>query len=73
MACIIGNLFAGMEPPCEDCGTGGDGLTICGPTHSGNYGRLTIKNDRCIFYGRPEDLAAVLGAKCPGKDAANGR
>lgn len=74
LACIIGNLFAGLEPPCEDCNLGENGLTICGPTHSGNYGRLTIQKDRCIFYGRPEDLAEVLNGECPGKVyTTNGR
>lgn len=63
LSCIIGNLFVTLEPPC-DLGRSAD-LVLCGITHAQNYGRLTVKSDRCIFYGRPEDLAAVLNGPCP--------
>lgn len=65
VSCIIGNLFATVEPPC-DLGRSTD-LVICGVTHAQNYGRLTIKKDRCVFYGEPEDLDAVLNGACPGE------
>lgn len=65
ISCIVGNLFASVQPPC-DLGCSTD-LVICGTTHAQNYGRLTIKTDRCIFYGVKEDLDAVLTGWCPGE------
>lgn len=66
LSCIIGNLFTEVEPPCDLCNLGrSTDLVICGVTHSQKYGRLTIKKDRCVFYGEPEDLDAVLTGRCP--------
>ncbi len=63
VSCIIGNLFTQLQPPCNlERSTD---LVICGVTHAGNYGRLTVKSDRCVFYGEPEDLDAVLTGECP--------
>lgn len=75
LSCIIGNLFVEVEPPCDLCNLGrSTDLVICGVTHSQKYGRLTIKKDRCIFYGEPEDLDAVLNGVCPdGGRRRNGR
>lgn len=70
VSCIIGNLFETLDPPC-DLGRSTD-LVICGVTHAQNYGRLTIKTDCCIFYGRPEDLAAVMTGRCPKGGCGNG-
>lgn len=70
VSCIIGNLFDTLDPPC-DLGRSTD-LVICGVTHAQNYGRLTIKTDCCIFYGRPEDLAAVMTGRCPKGGCGNG-
>ena len=64
ISCIIGNLFAQLQPPC-DLERSTD-LVICGVTHAGNYGRLIVKSDRCVFNGEPEDLDTVLAGKCPG-------
>lgn len=63
LSCIIGNLFVSLEPPCG-FGCGAD-LVICGTTHSQNPGRLIVKSDRCIFYGRLEDLTVILNGHCP--------
>lgn len=71
LSCIIGNLFSGLEPPCDFGCT--PALVICGTTHSGKYGRLTVQSDRCIFYGDPEDLAAVLKGNCPERRCIDGR
>ena len=72
VSCIIGNLFETLDPPC-DLGRSAD-LVICGVTHAQNYGRLTIKKDRCVFYGEPEDLDAILNGDCPiGRRCGNGR
>ena len=66
LSCIIGNLFMSVEPTCDLCDHGRTtDLVITGITHSQNYGRLTIKTDCCIFYGKPEDLAAVMTGRCP--------
>ena len=75
LSCIIGNLFTGLDPPCDLCDLGRTtDLVISGTTHSGNYGRLTIKKDRCVFYGEPEDLDAILNGDCPiGRRCGNGR
>lgn len=71
VSCIIGNLFAALQPPCDELGAD-DSIVICGLTHSKNYGRLTIKSDRCVFYGHPEDIEAVLNGRCPERKCENG-
>ena len=71
VSCIIGNLFDTLDPPC-DLGRSTD-LVICGVTHAQNYGRLTIKSDhRCVFHGKPEDLAAVINGRCPERGQGRG-
>lgn len=62
LSCLLGNLFANLEPPC-DAGEA-HSLAVCGYTHSGNYARLLIYNDRCTFFGIPEDLDAVRRRVC---------
>lgn len=62
ISCLVGNLFVGIEPPCEYPSE--SALTLCGTTHSGRYGRLTIKKGCCVFYGEREDLEAVRNGKC---------
>lgn len=49
LSCIIGNLFVSLEPPCKYVRS--THLMLCGITHSGNSGRLTVLGDRCSFYG----------------------
>lgn len=64
VACIIGNLFEGLEPPCDT--ESKDGLTIKGRTFSGNMCTLTIsKQGDCIFEGEESDILAVINGKCP--------
>ena len=71
LSCIIGNLFTSVQPPCEYlCG---DDLVVCGVTHSQQYGKLTVKNDFCVFEGDPEDLYAVLKSKCIERRCRHGR
>lgn len=71
LSCIIGNLFGELKPPCGS-GSGGD-LVICGTTHAGNYGRMVITGDHCIFCGKAEDLTTVLNGRCPeGRCRRNG-
>ena len=71
LSCIIGNLFATVQPPCGF--NESDALVISGMTHSENYARLIVKKDRCIFQGEPSDLAAVLNGRCPERRCRNGR
>lgn len=37
---------------------------LCGITHSGNSGRLTVLGDRCSFYGLSGDLEAARNGPC---------
>ena len=62
VSCLIGNLFAEIEPPCGYPPSAA--LTICGTTRSGNAGRLVISDDYCLFYGLRSDLDAVRNGKC---------
>lgn len=71
LSCIIGNLFTAIQPPCDH--RRGAELVICGTTHSRRFGVLTVKSDRCVFYGEPEDLAAVLNGQCPERKCRDGR
>jgi len=70
LSCIIGNLFATLQPPCDVKMS--DALVICGMTHSGSYARLIVKKDCCIFQGEPADLVAVLNGRCPERRCRNG-
>lgn len=63
LSCIVGNLFAGLEVPC-DLLHGKDCLTICGETNSGKWAALEIYNTHCCFYGDESDLAAIRGRTC---------
>lgn len=71
LSCIVGNLFVGIDPPC-DAPITENGLVICGTTHSGRQGRLHIHKDYCLFYGEESDLAAVRGGVCVERRCRNG-
>ena len=62
LSCIIGNLFVSLEPPCKYVRS--THLMLCGITHSGNSGRLTVLGDRCAFYGLARDLEAARNGPC---------
>ena len=62
LSCIIGNLFVSLEPPCKYVRS--THLMLCGITHSGNSGRLTVLGDRCPFYGLASDLEAARNGPC---------
>ncbi len=74
LSCIIGNLFERLEPPCRTCDLRSSTyLVLNGLTYNMNYGRLTIKSDRCVFEGEPDDLAPLLnGRNCPERGRKNG-
>lgn len=65
-SCAIGNLFACLEPPCDDVPE--DRITLCGSTFSGAEGRMTIRpvdgSYVCQFTGSMEDLNAALEKPC---------
>lgn len=70
IACIIGNLFEGLEPPCN--ADSSNSLTITGRSFSGNMCSLTIsRQGDCIFEGLESDIMTVLNGKCPEKRCKN--
>lgn len=70
LSCIVGNLFAELDPPCGVSGCRADVLTIFGRVRSsGERAVLRVLPDRCIYTGPPEALEAVLDRLCPEKEA----
>ena len=63
LGCIIGNLFEGLEPPCDIVPS--ENLIIRGRTFAGNKCALTIHNGYCEYEGNEEDIKAVIDGKCP--------
>lgn len=57
LSCVIGNIFAEISPPCEDCGA--DRITICGQTVTGNVGMLIVTKAGFDFEGCAEDTALI--------------
>lgn len=67
VACVIGNLFEGLEPPCNMDSE--NVLIIKGRSFSGNTCTLTIsKQGYCEFEGLESDIMTVLNGKCPQKE-----
>ncbi len=70
LGCIVGNLFEGLEPPCDIVLQ--DGLTLRGRSSvSGKECMLTIHENYVDFEGDEADLDAVLNGKCPEKRCKN--
>lgn len=71
LSCLIGNLFAELEPPCaaED---DPEALTICGRTPSGREAMLLVYREHCLFMGDPEDLDAARNGRCPDRGCRRG-
>lgn len=68
LSCIVGNLFAELDPPCGVSGSRGDVLTIFGRTRAtGGHAVLRMYADRCVYTGPPDDLEAAMGGSCPEK------
>ncbi len=63
LSCLVGNLFAEIEPPCE-APHGPDDLSFCGRTRSGKDAMLLVSKDYCIFTGDPDDLKAARDRPC---------
>ena len=70
LSCIVGNLFAEIEPPCGI--EKSDRLTICGTSHTGNACRLIVGTQYCLFCGMPEDLEAARNTPCIERRCCNG-
>ena len=68
LSCIVGNLFAELEPPCGVSGSRSDVLVIFGRTRSsGEQAVLQVYADRCVYTGPPEALEAAMRGHCPEK------
>ena len=72
LSCLVGNLFAELEPPCEK-DLDPEWLILCGRTPAGREAMLLICRDRCTFIGCPEDLNAARNGKCPNRRCQYGR
>lgn len=71
LGCIIGNLFEGLEPPCDIVPS--ENLIIRGRTFAGNKCTLTVHNGYCDYEGNEADIRAVLDGKCPERRCKNGK
>ena len=63
LSCLVGNLFGELAKPC-DVVRDGTTLVICGYTHSGGYGVLSIHKDYCCFKGAKQDIDTVRSGVC---------
>lgn len=72
LSCLVGNLFAELEPPCEK-DLDPEGLILCGRTPAGRDAMLLICRDRCTFIGFAEDLNAARTGRCPNRRCLYGR
>ena len=64
LSCLIGNLFAELEPPCSEPDDQ-EALTLCGKAPSGREAMLFVYREHCLFVGDPEDLDAARNGRCP--------
>lgn len=64
LSCLIGNLFAELEPPCREPDDP-EALTLCGKAPSGREAMLFVYREHCLFVGDPEDLDAARNGWCP--------
>lgn len=63
LSCLIGNLFAELEPPCSEPGEP-EALTLCGKTPSGREAMMFVCREHCLFVGDLEDLEAARAWRC---------
>ena len=71
LSCLIGNLFAELEPPCRETDDP-EALTLCGQTPSGRDAMLFVYREHCLFVGNPEDLDAARNGRCPDRRCGRG-
>lgn len=73
MSCIIGTLFAELDPPCGVANASQNALVIFGKVRgSDERAVLRVLQDRCIYDGPPDVLETVLNGKCPEKGGCAG-
>lgn len=70
LSCIVGNLFATIEPPCGYHRS--DELTIYGTTPDGSPALLVIKGDRYLYCGPPDALETARNGSCPERRCEHG-
>lgn len=61
--CYIGHLFSEIEPPCKACGSNAH-LEICGTLHTGEQGRLIVRDYGFDFYGNPQLVEDIKRRWC---------
>lgn len=71
LSCLIGNLFAELEPPCSEPDDP-EALTLYGRTSSGREAMLFIYKEHCLFVGDLEDLDIARNGRCPGRCGRGG-
>jgi hypothetical protein len=71
LSCLIGNLFAELEPPCAEPDEP-ETLTLCGKAPSGREAMLFVYQEHCLFVGDPEDLDAARNGRCPDRRCGRG-
>ena len=71
LSCLIGNLFAELEPPCAEPDEP-EALTLRGKTPSGREAMMFIYREHCLFVGDPEDLDAARNGRCPNRGCGRG-
>ena len=71
LSCLIGNLFAELEPPCREPDEP-EALMLCGKTPSGREAMMFVYREHCLFVGDPEDLDAARNGRCPNRGCRRG-
>ena len=71
LSCLIGNLFAELEPPCAEPDEP-EALTLCGKTPSGREAMMLVYGEQGLFVGDPEDLDAARNGRCPDRRCGRG-
>lgn len=71
LSCLIGNLFAELEPPCSEPDEP-EALTLYGRTAAGREVMLMVYREHCLFAGDPADLEAARNGRCPDRRCNRG-
>ena len=68
--CVIGNLFEGLEPPCDNSD---NDIVIRWKSFTGEKCTLIIRENYCEFYGNEKDIDTILNSKCPERHRYGGK
>jgi hypothetical protein len=63
LSCIVGNLFAEIEPPCDICKEAGL-LTLRGTTYTGKRETLIVTDYGFLYSGEESDISAIRERRC---------